>query len=37
MFRDDLPGGALERRQILAQNLIYFMNFVDFYQWSEVA
>ena len=24
-------------RQILAQNLIYFMNFVDFYYWQRVA
>jgi hypothetical protein len=23
--------------QILAQNLIYFMNFVDFYRWLGVA
>jgi len=24
-------------RQILAQNLIYFMNFVDLYYWQGVA
>jgi hypothetical protein len=24
-------------RQILSQNLIYFMNFVDFYHWQGVA
>jgi len=28
---------AYQGRQILAQKLIYFMNFVDFYYWQRVA
>jgi hypothetical protein len=28
---------GIQGRQILAQNLIYFMNFVDLYHWQGVA
>jgi len=30
-------NGAVQGRQILAQNLIYFMSFVDFYHVQGVA